>query len=177
MPQLRRQLGDRDALADLDRGVAVPQVVRREVRDTGRSAGPRHQARGAAGREAREDAPLRGAVVGRAGGLDLGHQPGGHCHPAAARGRLAPTDAKAAAGDVDVPPLELGEFTDPHPGLLEYPQRKTPTLRDVGEDASTCSPLGGSISGLSTRGNLTRLSRAGFGSTSAKSRTWRRGTM
>src|SRR5512132_3220775 len=119
VPELRRQLGDGDALADLDRGVAVAQVVGREVRNTGRPAGPRHQARGAAGGEAREDAPLWGAIVGRAALLNLDRQPRGDGHPAAGRGRLAPADAEAAAGDVDIAPLELRELADAHPGLLE----------------------------------------------------------
>lgn len=38
---MRRKLGDRDALADLQRGVPMPQIVRMKVRDAGRFAGSR----------------------------------------------------------------------------------------------------------------------------------------
>ena len=41
VPELRGKLRDGDALGDLDGRVAVPEVVRVEVRDARRLAGPR----------------------------------------------------------------------------------------------------------------------------------------
>jgi len=97
----------------------MPQVVRVEVGNPGRLAGSLHRVPERVAREALEDAPLGGTIVRRAGGLDLDHQPCGHAHPAPGRGRLARANAEAAAGHVDIPPLQSREFTDTHPALLE----------------------------------------------------------
>jgi hypothetical protein len=63
MTSLRSKLRYRNALAQLHARVAVPEIVRVEMRDAGRLAGASDDVLRHVGREAGEDAPLRSAVV------------------------------------------------------------------------------------------------------------------
>ena len=98
------------ALAQLDGGITVPQIVRVEVRDPRSRACPCHHLLGHARAEAGDYPPLGRAIVKRAGLLHFDHQPRRDPDPAPSVRRLAVTDAKAASGDVDVPPLESVEL-------------------------------------------------------------------
>jgi hypothetical protein len=104
--ELRRQVGNRDALGDLHARVAVPEVVRVEVRDARGDAGPRHHVLRHVRREAGEDPPLGHAVVGRAGLLGArrgAHQRAEASHPPPSKTRQPPEDQRCRCRLVEGP--------------------------------------------------------------------------
>jgi hypothetical protein len=76
----------------------MPQIVRVEVRNTGRFAGAGHDVLGHVGQEADEDPPLGSAIVRRTSLRDFVNEPLRDGHPATSRGCFPLTDAEAALG-------------------------------------------------------------------------------
>ena len=92
--ELGREVGHGDALAQLQRGVAVPEVVGVEVRDARGLTGPGHDVLRNVGTEAGEHSPTGYSIVRRAGRNNLVHEPSRNAGPTAGAGRLSLPDAR-----------------------------------------------------------------------------------
>jgi hypothetical protein len=115
------------------------------------------------------------AILERRQRLDRVEELGGHRHPAAAGVGLRDlaADPDHPFDEVEVAPLEPGRLADPERARLLEPLDQQRPLPQPAPDRCHCSFDGIDRSTRRTRGRFTFVDRAGFGSTSQKSRTSR----